>query len=81
MAKWTADEDTFRQLSRFRLFQLHSYPDGVIWAAGENLLRFAPKTDTASSKSFPNLIRQVNVRGFWWNQHSRKFGASSSGWK
>ena len=59
--KWTADEDTFRQLSRFRLFQLHSYPDGVIWAAGENLLRFAPKTDTASSKSFPNLIRQVNV--------------------
>ncbi len=59
--KWTADEDTFRQLSRFRLFQLHSYPDGVIWAAGENLLRFAPKTDTAASKSFPNLIRQVNV--------------------
>jgi signal transduction histidine kinase/DNA-binding response OmpR family regulator len=59
--KWIADEDTFRHLNRFRIFQLHTYPNGVIWSTGENLIRFAPRTDGTPAKSFPTLIRQVNV--------------------
>jgi len=59
--KWIADEDTYRHLNRFRIFQLHSYPNNVVWISGENLIRFAPRTDSTLAESFPTLIRQVNV--------------------
>jgi len=59
--KWIADEDTFRHLNRFRIFLLHTSPNGVVWISGENLLRFAPRTDATPAKSFPTLIRRVNV--------------------
>ena len=71
--KWIADEDTFRHLSRFRIFQLHSYPNGAIWAAGENILRFTPRTGCGGGKIVSNADSPGECRtlgGLRWHHHS-----------
>jgi signal transduction histidine kinase len=58
---WHGEEDAYRQLARYRIFFPYSEPDGVVWVAGENILRFAPDKHPVSTQPFPTLIRQVNA--------------------
>ena len=58
---WHIDEDSYRRLSRFRIYHSFADPDGVLWITGEKLLRLAPLTGLAAAKPFLTLVRQVNA--------------------
>ncbi|HEY5056446.1 MAG TPA: triple tyrosine motif-containing protein, partial [Acidobacteriaceae bacterium] len=58
---WRADEDSYRKLNRFSVFNLHSESDGSIWVTGDQLIRFAPRTAQAAPQPVPVLVRQVNA--------------------
>jgi signal transduction histidine kinase/CheY-like chemotaxis protein len=55
------DEDEYRPLTRFKVFPAFVDPDGELWAAGQELLRFNPKLKAAESERFPALVREVNA--------------------
>lgn len=54
------DEDTYRPLTRFKVLPAFVDPDGKVWAAGEELIRFDPQLHSAAKQQFPTLVRQVN---------------------
>jgi signal transduction histidine kinase/CheY-like chemotaxis protein len=57
---WKVDENPYRRLTRFGIFQVRTEPDGVVWVTGEKLLRFTPASNQVAAQPFPTLIRQVN---------------------
>jgi len=57
---WKVDEDSYRRLTRYGIYLLRTEPDGVIWATGEELIRFTPGKNQTAVQSFPTLVRQVN---------------------
>jgi signal transduction histidine kinase/DNA-binding response OmpR family regulator/ligand-binding sensor domain-containing protein len=56
---WQVDENTYRGLSRYRVGYMRYDPSGAIWAAGDQLIRLAPRTTVAAPPPLPTLIRQV----------------------
>jgi len=55
------DEDTYRPLTRFKVLPAFVDPDGSVWAAGEQLIRFNPQLENVSAEQFPPLVREVNA--------------------
>ena len=55
------DENTYRPLTRFKVYPAFVDPDGSVWAVGEQLIRFNPKLENAAAEQFPPLVRQVNA--------------------
>jgi signal transduction histidine kinase/DNA-binding response OmpR family regulator len=58
---WNLDEDTYRSLERFKVEPRFTDPDGTVWSAGEQLVRFNPRLLSSSSQQYPTLIRQVSA--------------------
>ncbi len=55
------DENTYRPLTRFKLFPAFVDPDGSVWATGEELVRFNPRLQTAVVDQPAPLVRQVSA--------------------
>ena len=55
------DEDTYRPLTRFKVQPSFVDPDGSIWAAGEQLIRFRPRSVNTAAEQFAPLVRQVSA--------------------
>jgi signal transduction histidine kinase/CheY-like chemotaxis protein len=58
---WNLDEDTYRALERFKVEPRFTDPDGDLWSAGEQLVRFNPHFASNSSQQYATLIRQVSA--------------------
>jgi signal transduction histidine kinase/CheY-like chemotaxis protein len=58
---WTLDEDTYRALERFKSEPRFTDPDGTVWSAGEQLVRFNPHFVSNSAQQYPTLVRQVSA--------------------
>jgi hypothetical protein len=58
---WHVEEDPYRPLNRFRIFNQHLEPGGDVWITGEKLIRFRPGTNAAAPQPFPTLVRQVTA--------------------
>jgi len=55
------DEDTYKPLTRFKVFPTFVDPDGTVWSTGESLLRFDPRLRAAAADPLPALVRGVNA--------------------
>jgi signal transduction histidine kinase/DNA-binding response OmpR family regulator len=56
---WRVDENTYRGLSRYRVNYMRYDPSGAIWAAGDQLIRLAPRSNAAAPPLLQTLMRKV----------------------
>lgn len=55
------DEETYKPLTRFKVFPTFVDTDGAVWSTGDSLLRFDPQLRAAAADLLPTLVRQVNA--------------------
>ncbi|MGA8939187.1 MAG: GAF domain-containing protein [Acidobacteriaceae bacterium] len=55
------DENTYRPLTRFKVGPAFVDPDGDVWAAGEELIRFDPRVTSVATVQLPALVREVHA--------------------
>jgi signal transduction histidine kinase/DNA-binding response OmpR family regulator len=55
------DEDTYKPLTRFKVYPSFVDTDGTVWSTGESLLRFDPRLRAGTIDLLPTLVRQVNA--------------------
>jgi signal transduction histidine kinase/DNA-binding response OmpR family regulator len=55
------EEDKYLGLTRFGIAAVHSFPDGMVWVAGEKLIRFDSNLKPPQLPPLTVLVRQVNA--------------------